>query len=92
MIETQFVTPVFIDIGEFAGKNIEAHEISRLINAALVDLVFCDLLLTKPSIALAQGYNGESFDLSPKAKEFVLTHKALSLHDFATSWLTLNTS
>ena len=36
-------------------------EMSRLLTAALVDRQFCDLLLTRPDLALANGYEGEPF-------------------------------
>jgi hypothetical protein len=41
-------------------------EMSRLVTAAVVNKKFCDLLLTSPAAALAAGYNGESFYLTPR--------------------------
>jgi hypothetical protein len=61
-------------------------EMSRLINAALVDQTFCKALLSTPDSALAKGYNGEIFHLSRTEKEFVLTVRAQSLTDFAQRW------
>jgi hypothetical protein len=62
-------------------------EMSRLINAALVDCEFCRLLLSNPSAALSKGYNGECFDLSEKERIFVLTVQAKTLTDFAVQWV-----
>jgi len=62
-------------------------EMSRLVNAALVDSKFCALLLTDPSVALVQGYNNEVFHLTPKEMSFVITSRATSLTDFADLWV-----
>jgi len=59
---------------------------SRLINAALVDQTFCNLLLSEPASAIEQGYNGEDFRLSRLETEFVLSVQAESLTDFAIRW------
>lgn len=61
-------------------------EMSRLINAALVDQSFCSMLLSQPSQALDQGYNGEVFHLSELEKQFVYSVQAKSLTDFAIRW------
>ncbi len=61
-------------------------EMSRLINAALVDQSFCSLLLSRPAAAIEKGYNGEAFNLSRLEKEFVLSVQANSLTDFAIRW------
>ena len=61
-------------------------EMSRLINAALVDQSFCSLLLDKPAQALKQGYHGEVFKLSNLETQFVLHVQAGSLTDFAMRW------
>jgi hypothetical protein len=58
-------------------------EMSRLVTAAVVNKKFCDLLLTSPAAALAAGYNGESFYLTPQEQEVVISIRASSLTDFA---------
>lgn len=58
-------------------------ELSRLITAAVVNQKFCNLLLASPAIALAAGYNGESFRLTPGEQELVVSIRASSLTDFA---------
>lgn len=68
----------------------KAGEMSRLINAALVDSRFCSMLLNQPEQALEQGYNGELFQLSSTDKRFILTAKAASLTDLASRWLQFN--
>lgn len=65
-------------------------EISRLLSAALVDRKFCDLLLTRPDLALANGYAGEPFHLSSTERQFFLTTKSASLTDLAERWVKLN--
>ena len=61
-------------------------EMSRLINAALVDENFCRRLLSDPESAINAGYNGEKFRLSHFEAQFVLNVKAESLADFAVRW------
>lgn len=58
-------------------------DLNRLVNAAVVSKKFCDLLLTDPAVALVAGYNGESFHLTDKDRELVLSIRATSLADFA---------
>jgi hypothetical protein len=66
-------------------------EMSRLINAALVDKSFCDKLLFKPESAIEEGYNGEQFSLSRLENDFVVSVKAKSLEEFANRWLKCST-
>ncbi len=61
-------------------------EMSRLINAALVDSTFCERLLANPAKAVEDGYNGEHFNLSNLERQFVASVKARSLADFAIRW------
>jgi hypothetical protein len=61
-------------------------EMSRLINAALVDQTFCNKLLCDPESAIQHGYNGEVFNLSRLETDFVLHAQAESLTDFAVRW------
>jgi hypothetical protein len=73
---------------QMPAKTIDGGvEMSRLINAALVDKEFCDLLLTDPTTALSQGFNGEFFDLSAIEWRFMQTIHAESLTDFAARWV-----
>lgn len=60
-----------------------SHEISRLLTAAVVSHKFSDLLLSDPRTALAVGYNGESFQLSPEEIKLVMSIQASSVRDFA---------
>jgi hypothetical protein len=59
------------------------REINRLITAAAVSTRFCDLLLSTPDLAIAAGYNGEGFFLSPEEKTLVLSIRAATLAEFA---------
>lgn len=60
-----------------------SREISRLLAAAVVSHKFSHLLLNDPRSALASGYNGESFQLSPEETKLVMSISASSLQDFA---------
>ena len=62
-------------------------EMGLLINAALVDRDFCNLLLRDPSAALEKGFYGRRFRLSPCGRHFVLTVTAASLTSFAEQWV-----
>ena len=63
--------------------------ISRLISAAVVDKSFRKLLLSKPSVAMSLGYNGETFDLTEEDQALIQTIQAASLPDFAAQLLRL---
>jgi len=56
---------------------------SRLLSAAVINQGFCDLLLSDPDQALAQGYNGENFPLDFNQKSMVLSIQTDNLSDFA---------
>jgi hypothetical protein len=58
-----------------------------LINAALVDQEFCNLLLHDPTTALEEGFYGRRFRLSARERHFVLTVTAISLTSFAEQWV-----
>lgn len=60
--------------------SIGSHgELSRLINAAVVNPAFCKLLLSSPAVALATGYNGKPFRLAPDERMEILSTQATSL-------------
>lgn len=60
-----------------------SREVSRVLTAAVVNHKFSHLLLNDPRTALAAGYNGESFQLSPEETKLIMSIKASSLRDFA---------
>ncbi len=62
---------------------INDREIGRLIAAAVINKRFCDLLLSDPSQAITQGFQGESFHIAGKDRELILSIKAKTLSDFA---------
>ena len=61
----------------------QTKELSRLLTAAIVNPEFRNLLLTKPPVALSNGYNGESFEFTPDAQALITSIKANSIEDFA---------
>jgi hypothetical protein len=64
-----------------APKN--RKELSRLLTAAVINREFCNLLLANPALAVATGYNGQSFQLATEEEELILSIHATSLADFA---------
>lgn len=69
------------DLSRAISTNPKA--ISRLLSAAIVDRSFQKLLLTRPELAMANGYNGENFDLTDDDRALILTIRASSIKDFA---------
>ena len=65
------------------GHRQQSLELSRLLTAAVVNQRFCQLLLTDPAAALEQGFNGESFSLSPEERAWVVSIQATTLQGFA---------
>lgn len=65
------------------------ESVNRLVAAAVVNENFCNLLLTKPAVALEQGYQGETFDLDQRDAQLILSIRANSLSDFAQQYLLL---
>ena len=59
------------------------QDIERLIAAAIVNRDFRTLLLKDPALAIANGFNGETFDLPPREKALILSINASSLVEFA---------
>jgi hypothetical protein len=65
------------------GKSTDLGEINRLLAAAVVSRKFCALLLSDPHQAIAQGYEGEQFFLSPDEYHLVLSAQGSTLQEFA---------
>ena len=59
------------------------QELNRLLLAAVVNQEFCELLMTDPKKALADGYDDQPFDLSAEEETLILSIRAVSLPDFA---------
>jgi hypothetical protein len=57
--------------------------INELIEAAVVNREFCQLLLDQPEVALQQGYLGDSFDLTPEEQALIISIQAKSLSELA---------
>jgi hypothetical protein len=81
------VKPARADFSTAVSTNPKA--ISRLISAAIVDRAFQKLLLSRPELALANGYNGEIFDLTDEDRALILTIQATSINDFAAQLIRL---
>jgi hypothetical protein len=65
------------------GVPRNGKELSRLLTAAVINREFCNLLLANPALAVANGYNGQSFQLATEEEELILSIRATSLADFA---------
>lgn len=66
--------------------------LNQLVSAATVNGRFCSALLRNPSQALAVGYFGHSFSLTPEERDLVVGIQAQRLEDFAAqvySWMRL---
>jgi hypothetical protein len=63
-------------------------ELNRLLCAAVVSKSFCKMLLTSPEIALASGYQGETFNLSDAERSWLYSLKPNSLVDLAADLVT----
>ena len=57
--------------------------LSKLLEAAVVNRQFCQLLLKHPETALRQGYLGNSFDLTMEEQALIISIQANSLPDLA---------
>lgn len=57
--------------------------LSKLLEAAVVNRQFCQLLLKQPETALRQGYLGNSFDLTLEEQALIISIQANSLPDLA---------
>ncbi|MGD2158963.1 MAG: hypothetical protein PVG32_18935 [Anaerolineales bacterium] len=68
---------------EISSTSMNASELSRLINAAVVNQRFRRLLLSDPARALVDGYNGEGFRLDAEILDLVLSIRASDLTEFA---------
>ena len=70
---------------DYSARN---DELNRLLSAALVSKSFRSVLLTNPEIALANGYQGEKFNLSDADRSWLFSIKPASLVDLAANMLT----
>jgi hypothetical protein len=61
----------------------EVRALGRLIAAAVINKMFCRLLLEDPAEAVRQGFNGEKFGLSPNTQEMISSIQASTLPEFA---------
>ena len=66
-----------------------SKNLNRLLSAAVVSPHFRRLLLTDPVAALAVGYNGEEFHLTPAEYAAVTSMRVASIRDFAAQLLRL---
>ena len=59
------------------------EELNRMLCAAVVSKSFRNMLLVNPEIAVANGYQGESFNLSDQDRSWLYSMRSTSLVDFA---------
>ena len=60
-------------------------ELNRLLSAAIVSKSFRHMLLTSPEIAVASGYQGETFNLSLEDRNWLFSIRPASLVELAAS-------
>lgn len=66
------------------NQSIQHVEIDRLITTAIVSTRFRELLLSDPTTALTDGYNGYNFNLSTDEQTWLIGIEAKNLDDFVT--------
>jgi len=64
------------------------EELNRLLSAAVVSKSFRNMLLVNPEIAVASGYQGESFNLSDEDRRWLFSMRPTSLVDLAANMVT----
>lgn len=57
--------------------------LNQLVCAALINDRFREVLLRDPALALATGYHGQSFSLTPEEQNMVVGIRVQKLEDFA---------
>ncbi len=62
---------------------VQTDGLNRLFAAAVVSPSFCQMLLSEPEQALANGFLGQAFPLSKEEKVLITTLHAKSLPDLA---------
>ena len=67
-------------------------ELNRMLCAAVVSKSFRNMLLTNPEIALASGYQGETFHLSDEDQSWLFSMRPASLVDLAANMVTYQQS
>jgi hypothetical protein len=63
-------------------------EMNRLLCAAVISKNFRNMLLVNPEIAVASGYQGESFNLSADDRSWLFSLRPASLVDLAANMVT----
>lgn len=81
-----FETPVRHSAGSYSPANLSKN-LNRLLSAAVVSPYFRNLLLSDPGAALAAGYNGEQFQLTPVEYTAVTSLQVATIRDFAAELL-----
>ena len=68
-----------------ASINSSNHyrDLNRLLSAAIVSTNFRNLLINNPESALAKGYQGEKFNLTPEEYRWLVSIQATDLPNFA---------
>ena len=70
---------------EYPSSN---DEMNRLLCAAVVSKKFCNALINDPEIAVATGYQGESFNLSDEEQSWLFSIRPANLVDLAANMVT----
>jgi hypothetical protein len=68
---------------KLTSRSKASSGLSRVFAAAVVNKQFRDMLLHEPSIALQNGYLGETFSLSKEEEDLLISIRANSLPDLA---------
>jgi hypothetical protein len=78
------------------GETLMQHkDLNQLLCAATINVRFRETLLRDPAQAIAAGYFGHTFSLTPEERELVIGIQAQQLEDFAAQvycWISGNNS
>ncbi len=77
-----------LDVGTQLDYTARNDELNRLLSAAVVSKSFRNVLLSSPEVALANGYQGEAFNLSDADRSWLCSIKPTSLSDLAANMVT----
>ncbi len=77
-----------LDVGTQLDYPARNDELNRLLSAAVVSKSFRSMLLSSPEIALANGYQGEAFNLSDADRSWLFSIKPTSLSELAANMVT----
>jgi hypothetical protein len=78
---------IYTQPATYIDPNQNFRELNRLLSAAIVSTGFRNLLITNPESAVANGYQGEKFNLTRDEYSWLISVQATDLASFASQLL-----